>query len=137
MSHPAPCLLFKLIGKQLLGKQPGVEIHVLLGLHVQPQLQKVQPQCMPMQPQLGRGPFVGLKGPSFGLREPSFVQVVPCVGLKGPRFYLRRAFSSRQRTSFCRKALFLPLSAHFDVGLALTLEALASLGSRPEKTLFR
>ena len=33
---------------------PGVEIYILLGLHVQPQLQKVQPQCMRVQPQLGQ-----------------------------------------------------------------------------------
>ena len=34
--------------------EPGREIYILLGLHVQPQLQKVQPQCKRVYPQFER-----------------------------------------------------------------------------------
>ena len=37
-----------------MGVLLGVEIYILLGLHVQPQLLKVQPQCMLVQTQLGK-----------------------------------------------------------------------------------
>ena len=83
---------------------PEVEVYILLGLYVQPQLQKVQPKCMRVQPQLGRAQFVGrrvsavslggqsfdLKGPSVGLRRLEMTRKALCrperafVGLTGP-----------------------------------------------------
>ena len=76
----------------------GVEVYILLGLHVQPQLQKVQPQCLRVQPQLGRGPIVGLrvfavslggrssdlKGPSVGPRRPVQVREALCRPERAP-----------------------------------------------------
>ena len=100
---------------------PGVEIYILLGLHVQPQLQKRNPNECECNPNLEEGLSVGLKGPSFGLRGPSFVLIAPCVGLKGHRFCLRRTFQADKYPLSAEKTLFLPLSALFDVGLVLTL----------------
>ena len=114
---------------------PNPGVWSLRVMHMQPQLQRCNPNACECNPNLEEGPFAGLKGPSFGLRGPSFVLIVPCVGLRDSRFCPRKAFSGRQRPSFCRKGplsvektLFLPLSALFDVGLALTLKALESLG---------
>ena len=90
--------------------QSGMQIYILLGLNVQPQLQKVQTQCERLHPQLGRGPFVGLRWSAVSLRGKSFdikktfhrperallVREALCrpervlVGLKRPSFGLRR-----------------------------------------------
>ena len=71
-------------GNTYLQLLPGVEIYILLGLHVQPQLQKVQPQCMRVQPQLGRGPYAGLGWSAVSLRGRSSDLKRPTVGLRGP-----------------------------------------------------